>query len=165
MGEPRTDITESTSALRLSDANTHIAYVGQQQLDGYDAMVRHAIKRKAVFDKRILARSPREVIFEVGQLIQFFHSSVHNTLEAKRKRLETLEGEPVAGEFHARRLRAFVPRDGTKLAEEQKVKETGRKSKERTEEQEDEENTTQQPNNKGDEEPNEKETDSRGTGG
>ncbi|KAG2754976.1 hypothetical protein P692DRAFT_201679363, partial [Suillus brevipes Sb2] len=67
------------------DANAHMAYVGQQQLDGYDATVRHAIKCKKAFDKRVLAHSPREVIFTKGQLVQSFHSSLHNTLEAKRK--------------------------------------------------------------------------------
>jgi len=119
-----------------------MAYVAQQQLDGYDATIRHAIKRKVTFDKWVLARSPREVIFNEGQLVQFFHSNLHNTLEACQKllpkwsvpyrikerlhnlyRLETLEGEPMAGEFHARRLWAFIPRNGTKLAEEQRERE------------------------------------------
>ncbi|KAG2058751.1 hypothetical protein BDR06DRAFT_839942, partial [Suillus hirtellus] len=58
-----------------------------QQLDGYNATIRHAIKRKATFDKRVLAHSPREVIFDEGQLVQFFHSNLHNTLEARRKLL------------------------------------------------------------------------------
>jgi hypothetical protein len=136
---PRTDIIESTSVLRQADVNIHMAYVAQQQLDGYDATIHHAIKRKATFDKRVLARSPREVIFDEGQLAQFFHSNLHNTLEARQKllpkwsvpyrikerlrnsyRLETLEGEPMAGEFHARHLRTFIPRNSTKLAEEQR---------------------------------------------
>jgi hypothetical protein len=43
-----------------------MAYITQQHLDSYEAMVQHAIKRKAAFDKRVLARSPREVIFSVG---------------------------------------------------------------------------------------------------
>lgn len=136
---PRTDITESTSALRPADANAHMAYVGQQQLDGYDATVRHAIKRKKAFDKRVLAHSPREVIFTKGQLVQFFHSSLHNTLEAKRKiRLETLEGEHLTGEFHARRLRVFIPREGTKLAEEQTRREAQSHSADEEEETTDE---------------------------
>src|SRR6267154_4233092 len=136
---PRTDLANGMSVTRPSDINTHMAYVGQQQLDGYDAIVRHAIKRKAAFDKRVLARSPREVIFTPGQLTQFYHSGAHNSLEAKRKllpkwsipcriterlrnsyRLENLEGIPIPGEFHARRLRPFFPKDGTKLAEEQR---------------------------------------------
>ncbi|KIK35880.1 hypothetical protein CY34DRAFT_95372 [Suillus luteus UH-Slu-Lm8-n1] len=36
---PRTDITESTSVLRPTDVNVHIAYIGQQQLNGYDATI------------------------------------------------------------------------------------------------------------------------------
>ena len=36
-------------------------------------------------------------------------------------RLETLDGQPVDGEFHARRLRRFVPREGTELAEQQEA--------------------------------------------
>jgi hypothetical protein len=119
-----------------------MAYVGQQQLDGYDATVHHAIKRKAVFDKQVLARSPREVIFTPGQLTQFYHSAVHNSLEARRKllpkwsipcriterlcnlyKLENLDGTPIPGEFHTRHLHAFHPKDGTKLAEEQKQQE------------------------------------------
>jgi hypothetical protein len=90
----------------------------------------------------VLARSPREVIFTPGQLTQFFHSSIHSTLEAKRKllpkwstpcrvmerlcnsyRLENLDGVPIPGEFHARCLRAFIPKEGTKLAEEQRQRE------------------------------------------
>jgi hypothetical protein len=149
---PRTDLANSASAPRLSDVNVHMAYVAQQRLDGYEAIVQHAIKRKATFDKRVLARSPREVVFEKGQLVQFFHSSTHNTLEAKRKllpkwspphritkrlrnsyRLETIQGEPVPGEFHARRLRAFIPREGTKLAAEQKEREAQREEEEKTE--------------------------------
>jgi hypothetical protein len=38
--------------------------------------------------------------------------------------LETTNGEPLSGEFHARQLRAFHPREGTKLAEEQKRRES-----------------------------------------
>jgi hypothetical protein len=136
---PRTDLNNSTSAIRISDIGVHMAYVAQQHLDGYDAAIRHAIKRKATFDKRVLERSPGEVIFSQGQLVQFYRSSLDHTFDAKRKllpkwsiphristrirnsyTLETLGGEHVSGEFHARRLRAFLPREGTKLAEEQR---------------------------------------------
>jgi hypothetical protein len=34
--------------------------------------------------------------------------------------LENLDGTPIPGEFHTRRLRAFLPNEETKLAEEQK---------------------------------------------
>ena len=33
--------------------------------------------------------------------------------------LKQLDGTPIPGQFSARRLRAFIPKDGTKLAEEQ----------------------------------------------
>ncbi|OAX31083.1 hypothetical protein K503DRAFT_704262 [Rhizopogon vinicolor AM-OR11-026] len=114
------DIINSTSILRPSDANAHMAYVAQQQLDGYNGTVQHAMKHKATFDKRVLAQSPREVIFFPGQLLQFLHSSLNTTFETKCKllprrsppcrvterlqnsyRLETLVGEPMPGEFHA----------------------------------------------------------------
>jgi hypothetical protein len=35
-------------------------------------------------------------------------------------KLETLEGQPLDGEYHARRLREFIPREGTELATQQK---------------------------------------------
>jgi hypothetical protein len=35
-------------------------------------------------------------------------------------KLETLEGQPLDGEYHARRLRVFKPREGTELAAQQK---------------------------------------------
>jgi len=139
---PRTDLANSTSAIWHSDISIHMAYVGQQQLDRYDATVCHAIKWKAAFDKQVLARSPREVIFTPGQLTQFYHSAIHNSLKVRRKllpkwsipcriterlrnsyKLENLDGTPIPGEFHARHLCAFHLKDGTKLAEEQKQQE------------------------------------------
>lgn len=83
----RTDLANCTSAIQILDANIHMAYIAQQHLDGYKATVQHAIKWKTVFDKRVLAHSPREVILSCRQLVQFFHSNIHNTLEAKRKLL------------------------------------------------------------------------------
>jgi hypothetical protein len=35
-------------------------------------------------------------------------------------KLETLNGQPLEGDFHARRLREFIPREGTELAKQQK---------------------------------------------
>jgi hypothetical protein len=40
---------------------------------------------------------------------------------ANSYRLETLDGAKLEGEFNARRLREFVPREGTDLAEAQKA--------------------------------------------
>lgn len=149
---PRTDIANCTSALRMSDTNIHMAYVAQQHLDRYEATVQHAAKRKAVFDNRVLSHSPREVIFTKGQLVQFYYSGAHNTLEAKCKILpkwspphriterlrnsyclETMQGEPLSGEFYARRLRAFIPREGTKLDKEQREREMQKEQEEEDE--------------------------------
>ncbi|THU91097.1 hypothetical protein K435DRAFT_558798, partial [Dendrothele bispora CBS 962.96] len=57
------------------DVDIQMAYVEQQRLDGYDAMIRHAL-RKEVFDKRLLAKHPREVIFKNGQLVQIYRSDL-----------------------------------------------------------------------------------------
>jgi hypothetical protein len=40
--------------------------VAQQRLDGYSAMVQHAVKRKGVFDRRVLKREGKEVVFVRG---------------------------------------------------------------------------------------------------
>ncbi|KAG2349703.1 hypothetical protein BDR05DRAFT_833011, partial [Suillus weaverae] len=70
-----------------SDVSTQMAYMVQQQLDRYDAAVQHTIKHKAAFDKRVLKRTPGEVIFYPGQLVQFYRSSLDYTFEAKHKLL------------------------------------------------------------------------------
>ena len=41
-------------------------------------------------------------------------------------KLETLDGQALDGEYHARRLRGFVPREGTELATQQEEFEAGR---------------------------------------
>lgn len=64
---PRTSVEDSASTLRQSDVLTQMAYVEQQHLDGYEETVRHALKRKAAFDKKILQRMPGEVTFKIGQ--------------------------------------------------------------------------------------------------
>lgn len=135
---PPTPLEESSSVLRPTDALTQIAYVEQQRLDGYDEIIRHAIKRKATFDKKLLQRSPGEVVFKPGQLVQVYRNDLDYTFSAERKivpkwsvprrirgrllnsyKLESLEGTLLQGEFSARRLRAFTPRAGTKLAKDQ----------------------------------------------
>ena len=39
-------------------------------------------------------------------------------------KLETLEGQPLEGKYHARRLQKFIPREGTELAAQQKERTT-----------------------------------------
>jgi hypothetical protein len=124
--------------VRKEDVTNQMAYVAQQRLDGYAAVVKHAVKRKAVFDKRVLARKPGEVVFRPGQLVQVYRNDLDMTFKTERKllpkwseprrvtrrevnsyRLATLEGEEISGRFSARRLREFVPKKGTRLAVEQ----------------------------------------------
>jgi hypothetical protein len=51
---PTMNIEESTTTLQTSEVLAQIAYIEQQQLDGYDEVVRHTIRRKAEFDKKLL---------------------------------------------------------------------------------------------------------------
>jgi hypothetical protein len=79
------------------------------------------------------------VLFQVGQLVQVLRSDLAFSIGSERKlaprwsiprriterlansyRLETLDGAQLEGEFSARRLREFIPREGTDLAEAQK---------------------------------------------
>ncbi|KAH7919481.1 hypothetical protein BV22DRAFT_987328, partial [Leucogyrophana mollusca] len=67
------------------DAATHMAYVAQQRLDGYDSIVKHALKRKDAFDRRVLRSQPGEVIFSIGQLVQVHRSDLEYTFKAECK--------------------------------------------------------------------------------
>ena len=80
-----------------------------------------------------------EVIFKKGQLVQIYRSDLAKSISSECKlapmwsephrvlerllnsyKLETLTGELLEGEYHARRLREFIPREGTDLAIQQK---------------------------------------------
>jgi hypothetical protein len=112
-----------------------MAYVAQKRLDGYAEMVAHVIKRKAAFDKRVLAHKPGEVSFLKNQLVQI---DLDYTFTTDRKllpkwsppqrvaernfnsyTLKRLDGTPITGQFSTRRLRGFIPKEGTTLAQEQ----------------------------------------------
>ena len=88
----------------------------------------------ATFNKQVPGRSPREVVFKAGDLVQVYRSDLDYTFKSDRKilpkfsaprrvvsrnqnsyQLETLEGFPIAGWFSSWRLRLFVPRRGTEL--------------------------------------------------
>jgi hypothetical protein len=116
------------------EIETQMAYVDQHRFDGYSQIVDHAERRKAKFDKQILAHPPREVVFRAGDLVQVYRSDLDFTLTSDRKllpkfsaprrvvsrnrnsyQLETLERFPIAGRFSSRRLRRFIPRQGTEL--------------------------------------------------
>jgi hypothetical protein len=133
-----TDIEVATKPTTEDDTTTQMAYVAQQRLDGYAAVVSHALKRKNAFDRKVFGQSSGEVVFSKGQLVQVYRSDLDYTFKTERKllpkwsgpqritsrnrnsyTLETLQGDPVQGSFSARRLRGFTPTEGSKLAEEQ----------------------------------------------
>jgi hypothetical protein len=133
-----TDLRDLALPITNEDTALQMAYVAQQRLDGYAEAVAHALKRKTTFDKRVLAQKPGEVTFSKGQLVQIYRNDLDFTFKTERKllpkwsspqravkrhlnsyELETLKGDSLPGSFSARRLRRFIPKEGTKLAEEQ----------------------------------------------
>ncbi len=115
-----------------------MAYVAQQRLDGYEAAIIHALKRKETFDRRVL-KSPA-VKFSSTRVSWFRFIAVTWTTPSRLSgnysqngpsprrvterlhnsyKLETLEGTAITGEFSARRLRAFIPQAGTILEQQQ----------------------------------------------
>jgi hypothetical protein len=132
--EPEIAAHDTASA---TEAAVHMAYAAQQRVDGYEAIVKHAISRKHSYDRRVLKKSG-EVIFRTGQLVQIYRSDLDYTFKTERKmipkwsqpyriktrirnayKLERLDGEEAEGEFSARRLREFIPKPGGKLETEQ----------------------------------------------
>jgi hypothetical protein len=136
------DDPEAIEPPSAEEVAMHLALVEQQRLDGYSAIVEHAAKRKIVFDAKLLQRAPRDIIFKTGDLVQTHATQWVRTFAAIRKlipmwspprrivarklnsyTLETLDGEPMDGVYNARRLRMFEPREGTKLAFDELVRE------------------------------------------
>jgi hypothetical protein len=124
--------------LQEDDLAVQFAYMDQLRVDAYSQIADHAQRRKAVFDKNVLAKAPKEVVFRAGWLAQVYRSDLDYTFKTERKtepkwsaprrvvsrnrnsyKLETLEGLPIKGWFSSRRLRRFIPRTGTALAEAQ----------------------------------------------
>jgi len=131
----RTDSPEDIRIPTEQEVALHLALVEQQHLDGYAATVNHAIKRKNVFDAKLRQRAPQNVVFQPGDLVQIHATEWIRTFASIKKlipmwsiprrvktrhlnsyTLETLSGLPLTGMYNARRLRAFMPREGTKLA-------------------------------------------------
>ncbi|KIN98694.1 hypothetical protein M404DRAFT_108240, partial [Pisolithus tinctorius Marx 270] len=129
-----TELMSSTTEPSTLDATIHMAYATQQCLDSYNKAVRHAIKRKTAFDHCMLKRQLAEVVFNIGDLIQIYQNDLDYTFKTERKllpkwstphrvamrlrnsyRLETLAGTLLEGEFSARHLCTFKPREGTCL--------------------------------------------------
>ena len=69
------------------EVEMQIAYVDNQQFDGYAQIVNHAQIRKVAFDKEVLSHPPQEVVFRAGDLIQVYHSDLNFTFKTKRKLL------------------------------------------------------------------------------
>ena len=139
MNTKPTDKAYATLPTTEADTTIQMAYVAQQCLDSYAAAVGHALRRKDAPDRRVLEHTPGEVIFSKGQLVQIYRSDLDYTFKTERKLLlkwsnpqrivskngnsyllETLKGDPIQGTFSTRRLRRFIPQEGTKLVEEQR---------------------------------------------
>jgi hypothetical protein len=148
-----TPLEVSSSMPTPTDFDTHMAYAAQQRLDGYSEAIRHAMDHKTRFDRQVLESREGEVTFDKGQLVQIYRSDIAKTIGSERKltplwsephriiekllnsyKLETLEGQQLDGEYHARRLRGFVPREGTELAAQQKEIETRVKEQDKEDE-------------------------------
>ena len=56
-------------------------------LDGYAEAVAHALGRKTAFDKKVLFKTPGEVIFSKGQLVQIYRSDLDYTYKTEHKLL------------------------------------------------------------------------------
>ena len=86
----------------------------------------------------MLAKKPGQVIFKRGQLVQIYRSDLDYTFKTKRKllpkwsqpqriakqlrnsyKLENLDGSEIEGTFSSRRLREFIPWEGTQLVKAQ----------------------------------------------
>lgn len=67
-----TNVDQSVLPITDQDIAMQMAYVSQQRLDGYTEAVAHAVRRKSVFDKKVLAHTPGEVIFSRGQMVQIY---------------------------------------------------------------------------------------------
>ena len=101
----------------------HLALVEQQHLNGYAAIIDHAVKCKNIFDAKLRQRAPRNVIFQPGDLVQVHATEWVRTFAAIKKlipmwsiphhvktkqlnsyTLETLTGLPLAGIYNSRHL-------------------------------------------------------------
>jgi len=140
-----TPITVSSEELAEASIAIQNEYVAQQNLDAYSHILDHANKRKAAFDKKVLASRDGVIKYKKGDLVQIRDSKLDFTLTTEAKllprwgaphrvvdcirnsyRLQTIQGLPVSGVVSARRLRRFIPRPGTELEHEQIEIEMGR---------------------------------------
>ena len=143
---PHTPLTVASSKITPSNIEVQLTYVSQQRLDAADRATLHATCRKAVFNKLVQCSQEGEVLFKKGYLVQVYDSVGEHTMSTSRKllpqwsaprcvvacivnsyKLETLEGFPLPGLFHARQLHHFLPGSGLMLAdmEDPQVEEQG----------------------------------------
>jgi hypothetical protein len=118
-----TPLKMSSSMPTPDDFNTHMVYAAQQRLDGYSKAIWHALNQKTRFDRKVLESEGGEEIFTKGQLVQVYRNDLAITVGSERKlapmwsephriverllnsyKLETLQGQPLDGEYHARRI-------------------------------------------------------------
>ena len=85
MNTKPTNVDQSVLPVMEQEVATQMAYVAQQQLDGYAGVVAHTVKRKSAFDKKVLAHKPGEVTFAKGQLVQIYRSDLDETFKTERK--------------------------------------------------------------------------------
>ncbi|RXW12800.1 hypothetical protein EST38_g13053 [Candolleomyces aberdarensis] len=130
---------DASAEVTPEDVSLQMVYVSQQHLDGYSQMVDHAHRRKEVFDRHVLSQTSKEVVFRAGDLVQVYRNDLEYTFKMERKlvpkfsaprcvvsrnhnsyQLQSLEGMPLPGWYHARWLRPFIPRKGTELEKVQK---------------------------------------------
>jgi hypothetical protein len=131
----RVDSPENIKPPTEQEAALHLALVEQQHLDGYAAIVDHAVKCKNIFDAKVRQQMPQNIIFQPGDLVQVHATewvrtfatikklipmwSIPHRIKTKQLNsytLETLTGLPLTGVYNSRRLWAFTPCVGTKLA-------------------------------------------------
>ncbi|KAF9259230.1 hypothetical protein L218DRAFT_811027, partial [Marasmius fiardii PR-910] len=51
---------------------TNMAYIAQQDLNGYNQIQNHTTKRKRVFDRKVIESRQGEVTFKKGDLVQVY---------------------------------------------------------------------------------------------
>ena len=72
----RTDPDIVATEPTVEEVNLHMAYVEQQNLDSQAQTVLHANNRKAVFDRNVVKKHPKEIIFKRGELVQVYRSEL-----------------------------------------------------------------------------------------
>ena len=82
-----TPAIDTIAPTTVEQIGIHQAYVQQQHLDGYAHTIEHAARRKGAFDRQLLAKFPREVIFKTGQLVQVYRNDLTYTFKTERKLL------------------------------------------------------------------------------